>query len=77
LSVKFKILSIKVKINNKIYLLTGITNGSMKFKLAAMVIIGLKQLNIVPRIIILPARRLIRGGFIFFTAIGTKNLPLL
>lgn len=32
------------------------TKGSLKFKLAAIVIIGLKQLNIAPRIIILPSR---------------------
>lgn len=32
------------------------TNGSLKFKLAAIVIIGLRQLNIAPKIIILPSR---------------------
>lgn len=32
------------------------TKGSLKFKLAAIVIIGLRQLNIAPRIIILPSR---------------------
>lgn len=36
-------------------LLTGMTKGSLKFKLAAIVIIGLRQLNIAPRIIILPS----------------------
>lgn len=30
--------------------------GSLKFRLAAIVIIGLRQLNIAPKIIILPSR---------------------
>lgn len=32
------------------------TNGSLKFRLAAIVMIGLRQLNIAPKIIILPSR---------------------